>query len=204
MTKTLANPIRSVREQIAEQLRNEILADLFSADEPMREAALAERFGTSRGPIRDALLQLSQEGALTYKPNSGVRVSAPVADGERTLLMTLRKRIEFDALKGFIRNFNEADELYLRGTLAVMRSACVKKDLPGIVGSDIALHRRIVRCGGSEQMEAVWQSIAVRIRMDYSRLKKHMNIFREHERIVDAIVSGDLKQARKALELNLI
>ena len=53
-------------------------------------------------------------------------------------------------------------------------------------------------------MEAVWQSIAVRIRMDYSRLKKHMNIFREHERIVDAIVSGDLKQARKALELNLI
>ena len=204
MTKTLANPIRSVREQIAEQLRNEILADLFSADEPMREAALAERFGTSRGPIRDALLQLSQEGALTYKPNSGVRVSAPVADGERTLLMTLRKRIEFDALKGFIRNLNEADELYLRGTLDVMRSACLKKDLPGIVGSDIALHRRIVRCGGSEQMEAVWQSIAVRIRMDYSRLKKHMNIFREHERIVDAIVSGDLKQARKALELNLI
>ena len=68
MSKRIASPIRSVREQIADQLRNEILANLFAANEPMREAALAERFGTSRGPIRDVLLQLSQEGALVYKP----------------------------------------------------------------------------------------------------------------------------------------
>ena len=44
MTKTLANPIRSVREQIAEQLRNEILADLFSADEPMRASCARRRW----------------------------------------------------------------------------------------------------------------------------------------------------------------
>lgn len=204
MTRTMASPIRSVREQIADQLRNEILADLFPANEPMREAALAERFGTSRGPIRDALLQLSQEGALVYKPNSGVRVSAPVANGERTLLMRLRKRIEFEALRIFVRDLNEADEMGLRATLDLMKIACLKKDLPGIVGSDIALHRSIVRRGGSEQMEAVWQSIAVRIRMDYSRLKRHMSIYREHERIVDAIAGGDLKAARAALESNLI
>lgn len=196
--------VRSAREQIADQLRNEILADLFSDDEPMRETALAERFGVSRGPIRDALLQLSQEGALVYKPNSGVRVNAPAANGERDLLMSLRVKIELEALRGFVRSCNEVDREALRKILQRMKEACRAKDVPAIVGSDLALHRYVIRRGASEKLEAVWHSIAVRIRMDYSRLRKHMEIFREHEQLVEAILSGDLKQARAALKANLI
>jgi DNA-binding GntR family transcriptional regulator len=69
-----------VRDQIAERLRNEILADTIPSNEPLREVALAERFGTSRGPIRDVLLELTKEGALVYKPNAGVRVCPPLGD----------------------------------------------------------------------------------------------------------------------------
>ncbi len=204
MQKVIQNPVRSVREQIAEQLRNEILAEEFPENEPLREVALAERFGTGRGPVRDALLQLSQEGALVYKPNSGVRVSAPVQNGERVLLMAIRKQIELHALPAFVRRLNDADRVALDEILDLMKQACRKKDVPDIVGSDIALHRYLVRRGGSPELEAVWQSIAVRIRMVYSRLKKHMDIYREHERIVTAIKTGDTSRARAALEANLI
>jgi len=193
-----------MREQIADQLRNEILADLFSDDEPMRETALAERFGVGRGPIRDALLQLSQEGALIYKPNSGVRVNAPAADGERAFMMSLRKKIELEAIRGFVPRCGAEDREILRGILQQMKMACRAKDIPAIVGSDLALHRHMVRRGASAQVEAVWRSIAVRIRMDYSRLEKHMDIYREHEALVDAVLSGDTQQARAALKANLI
>jgi len=196
--------VRSIREQIADQLRNEILADLFSDDEPMRETALAKRFGVSRGPVRDALLQLSQEGALVYKANSGVRVNTPAVNGERDFLMSLRARIESEALRGIVGSCDEGDRLQLSAILLRMKAACRAKDVPAIVGSDLALHRHLIRRGASEKLEAVWQSIAVRIRMDYSRLKNYMDIYREHEALVEAVLGGDLREARSALKANLI
>ena len=51
--------VRSLREQIVDTLRSEVLCGVWSNEVPVREQALAERFGVSRGPIRDALLQLS-------------------------------------------------------------------------------------------------------------------------------------------------
>lgn len=70
--------IRSVREQIADTLRAEVLAGTWDNDAPVREQSLADRFGVSRGPIRDVLMQLSQEGVLVYQPNpsSAVEMSS--------------------------------------------------------------------------------------------------------------------------------
>ena len=82
-------PVRSVREQIVDTVRAEVLAGAWRNDEPVREQALAKRFGVSRGPIRDVLQQLSREGVLIYRPNKGVRVNRPPAETERQLLQFL-------------------------------------------------------------------------------------------------------------------
>ena len=62
-------PIRSMREQICDTVRAEVCSGIMTNDQPVREQPLAERFGVSRGSVRDALLQLSQEGVLVYRPN---------------------------------------------------------------------------------------------------------------------------------------
>ena len=72
--------VRSMREQIVDTLRAEVLAGAWTNHAPVREQALAERFGVSRGPIRDALQELSREGVLVYRPNKGVRVNTPPAE----------------------------------------------------------------------------------------------------------------------------
>lgn len=196
--------IKSARDQMAEQLRNEILANEHGADSPLREEVLAARFGTSRGPVRDVLLQLTQEGALVYRPNAGVRVSPPPDRATRKLLMSLRKQIELHALPKFIAGLTAADEQALADVLELMERACRKGNMPDIVGSDIALHRYIVRRGAAPEIEKVWLNIAVRILMAYSRLDCDMEIHREHVRIVDAICKRNVRAARAALNANLI
>ena len=73
-------PIHTIREQIADHIRADILSGQLLEGEQLREQLLAERFGVSRGPIRDVLLQLTQEGLLISKRNCGVRVG-PAPDG---------------------------------------------------------------------------------------------------------------------------
>ncbi len=199
-----SQPVRSVREQIADQLRNEILSDQLPPNAPLREAKLAERFGTSRGPIRDVLLQLTQEGALIYKPNVGVRVGTPTVNEDRELLISLRRQIEVRALDTIWGHLEDEDFRAMREILDGMDRACEKKDMAAIAGSDMALHRYLIHRAGSADLEAIWLSIAVRIRMTYSRLKTFKDIWSEHVAIVDAIQALDKTAALEALEANIV
>ena len=63
---TQAHSPKVTRNAICEALRSDLISGKLDFDQPIREQKLAERFGTSRGPVRDALLRLTQEGALVY------------------------------------------------------------------------------------------------------------------------------------------
>ncbi len=191
--------VRSVREQIADRLRTEVLSESLRSEEPLREVELAERFGVGRGPIRDALLQLTHEGALVYQPNRGVRVGSPATDDFRELLVDLRRQIETQALESCFETLTANDHERLRSNLADLGTACEKADMAAIVEEDMAFHRWLVRRGGGAELEAVWLPITVRIRLNYARHDDYREVHREHARIVDAIVAGRLKTARSAL-----
>ena len=183
------------RELICDTLRAEVLAGEWEDDQPVREHSLAERFGVSRGPVRDALLQLTQEGALVYRQNKGVRVSAPLSKEDNALLYRLRRELEVHCLKNCLPNWTPEDDLKLIELLYNLKLACEKSDLPKVAESDLALHRYWVSLA-SKELEMIWLSITVRMRMGYSQLENFMEIYREHELIVKAIRQRDLKSAQ--------
>jgi len=84
----------SIREEITGKIRDELVAGNFEAGLPLRETQMAKRFGVSRGPVRDAFLQLSQEGFLAYHSNRGVTVRHPPALEDRSFVASLRSQIE--------------------------------------------------------------------------------------------------------------
>ena len=195
-------PIRSMREQICEAVRAEVFSGEMTNDQPVREQPLAERFGVSRGSVRDALLQLSQEGVLVYKPNKGVRVSSPSSDAEFRLYAKLRKEIEWHCLNICMDQMTGDDDRNLTNLLATLEDSCRRGNLSSITEIDLAMHRYWVS-RASKELESVWLSITVRMHITYTLLEDYMQCYQEHAAIVEAIGRRDLKAAKRAVNENI-
>src|SRR5947207_3583081 len=165
--------IRTVREQITDRLRDDILSGRLAEGERVQEGKLAERFGVSRGPIREALAQLTQEGLLDAKPNCGVRVSHSDSDSVRELIVPIRRVIETFALKHFFHEIDERDFLTWESILHHLQSACERKDQAAIIQYDLAFHRSILTRAGVPALLTIWQTIVARIRRHFRHATSH-------------------------------
>lgn len=197
--------VRTIREQVADRIRADVLSGRLTAGTSLRETALAEQYRVSRAPIRDALLQLTQEGLLVAKPNCGVRVAA-VKEETQVLLVDLRRRIEVFALRNaFDLESGITDKLVeqLQETVDLMKKACETEDMAIVVEQDMALHRLIVQSCGNPDLIAIWLPIVSRMMLHYSRHTSMMDSHREHAAIVDAIRAGDQEAAVASLEANI-
>jgi len=65
----------SLPEQIAAQINEAILGGLYVPGDPVREQDIATKFGVSRGPVREALRILEQDGVVQILPNRGASVT---------------------------------------------------------------------------------------------------------------------------------
>ncbi|WP_460168324.1 GntR family transcriptional regulator [Thermostilla marina] len=194
---------RTIREQIADLIRADILSGRLTEGERLREQELAERYGVSRAPIRDALLQLTQEGLLVAKPNCGVRVGSAADQEIQPLIVELRRQIEVFALqKAFDRLANEWLPK-LEETVELLEPACRDGELSEIVRHDVAMHRIIVEAVDNPDLLAIWLPIVSRMMLHYSRLGNMMDSYREHKGILDAIRNGDRRRAEEALIANI-
>ena len=198
----VAKPIRSMREQICDTVRSEVFSGEMTNDQPVREQPLAKRFGVSRSSVRDALLQLSQEGVLVYKPNKGVRVSSPSSDAEFRLYAKLRKEIEWHCVNICMDQMTEDDDRNLTNLLATLEDSCRRGNLSSITKIDLAMHRYWVS-RASKELESVWLSITVRMHITYTLLEDYKQCYQEHAAIVEAIGRRDLKAAKRAVNENI-
>ena len=194
---------RTIREQVANQIRADVLSGRLPEGENLREQTLAKKYGVSRGPIRDALLQLTQEGLLESKPNCGVKVGSPTGEDLQPLVVQLRREIEVFALEKVFNNLSEKDINHLEELTEQLRNACERGDLGEIVHCDMDLHRYIVEATGNSDLLAMWLPIVSRMMLHYTRHVDIMESHQEHSTIVNAIRNQDKQAAIKALTENI-
>ncbi len=203
-TKSL---IRGLREQIVNQLRDDILSSRLEAGARLSETKLAERFGVSRGPIREALVQLTNEGLLIGRPNCGVTVAPIAPDSVRELIVPIRRTIETYALRLFFDSISAEDFRIWDEILEKFKDACKRKDYHASAEQDIAFHRSLLVRAGQPDLLAIWQTIVARIRSHFR--KTHiaspdlMSVYQEHKAIVDTFRRGDKEAAIRILETNI-
>jgi DNA-binding GntR family transcriptional regulator len=194
---------RRLRDQITDRLREEIILGEMNEGDPLREVALASRFGVSRIPVRDAILQLTSEGLLIAEPNRGAKVSSEWDEELRPTMMKVRRDIECTALRFFMQRATDQAMDRLGKNLKAFEVACRDGDLPAVVRHDMAFHRLILRESGHSRLESVWLPIMGGMRLPYGRHKSLLESHAEHKRIVDAIKSGDKAEAQAALKANI-
>jgi DNA-binding GntR family transcriptional regulator len=196
--------IRSLREQVAERLRHDVLAGELPPGAHLREAELAGRFGVSRGPVRDALLQLAQEGWLVLEPHCGAKVAGPAPEAILPLIRAQRRMLERFALRRFFRDITAADLAAWDDILEKMRLACKRDDYPAIVLQDIALHLSFIERAGQPELLDLWLPLVARMRFAYAKYyQSTLQIYEEHRAIVDGLRRRDLKATLKALVTNI-
>jgi len=195
--------IVSVREQIARQLRADIINGVLTEKTKLKEQELAARFNVSRGPVRDVLLQLAKEGLLISKNNCGVIVnSAPIAELQ-PLMISLRVEIESHAIKITINKFTEEDFSQLDKILATMTKAFEEENYSLVTESDMAFHRYIVNKAGGDDLVNLWLPVIYRMRMNYKRISTPKECFEEHNQLLTYLKNKELKLALVSLKENV-
>ncbi len=195
---------KNLRVQVTDRLREEILLGKFEAGEALREIPLLKRFGSSRGPIRDALLQLSQEGLLEYIPNRGMRVGKIWDEKLIPIMSKVRFDLESLAISELIAN--PPDEFFdkVRQNLRLFKLACEDQDMPAVVKLDLQFHRLFLQECGHAGLESVWLPLLGGLRLPYSRHELLTESYLEHKQIIDAMQQGDVAAATAALKKNIM
>lgn len=195
--------VQTVRDQIADQLRSDMISGKFKPGERLREEDMAERFGVSRGPIRDVLLQLTKEGLLVSRRNAGVMVNELPSPALQKLMIELRLKIELFAVQNVVGKLSEDDFAELDDYLDALGTALEKDDFTRATEVDIAFHRFIVERAGGSDLVNTWIPIVMRMRMNYQRISTPAQSIAEHKAIVEALQKQDSKAASAALKANI-
>lgn len=195
----------SLREQIAERIRTDVLCGRIPAGERLNEIKLSEQFGVSRTPIREAIQQLMHEGLLEGRPNIGVKVAERPDDVICDFIILIRRMVETFALRLYFHELTESDFTYWKSILEQMRLACETGDYMSIAERDVEFHCSIVRRAMQRDLEAIWTSLIGRVRSHFFETQRTnyasaMDIYEEHVQILEAFRSGNLETAVAVLE----
>ena len=184
----------------ADRIRDLILSGELRDGDRLVERDLAERLGTSRGPVRDALRRLDAEGLVVLLPRRGARVATlTAADAEE--IIALRAATEPLAVRALAaRRDGFAGDL--QRIVDDLRRACESGDLHGAVRLDFALHHRIHQLCGRRRLHHTWETISGPLLHIFRRSREHYadigDIATSHQALLDDIVSGDPARAEAA------
>jgi DNA-binding GntR family transcriptional regulator len=114
--------VQSMTSQLIVRFRERILAGTYAPGSALRQDTLASEFGTSKIPVREALVQLQSEGLIDIFPNRGFHVR-PLAASELDEIFSLRLQIEPKAVARGAKLATPADHAAARKALDQLNEA---------------------------------------------------------------------------------
>jgi len=193
--------------QVTERLRDGILAGVYSQGEQLNEAELARRFGVSRGPLREAMQRLIQDGLLENRPHRGVFVPE-LTDEDLADIYFARGAIETAAL-GRIMAVGEAASVLRRLTIEVDRmvAALARDDWDTVVEHDMRFHTQLVDSANSRRLSRMYSVLIAETRlclhMLVSGFAGRKDFIEEHVALVERLAAEDAAGAQRAIRKHL-
>ncbi|MFD5226754.1 GntR family transcriptional regulator [Microbacterium sp. NPDC058342] len=169
-------------------------------------AELAETFGVSRTPVREALIDLASRGIIRFERNRGVRILRSTADDLREIF-ELRSLLEVHATRIAATRMNDAARARLQTEFDKLEKAGAAQDDRSYWAADRAFHQMILQAAGNERLTNIIgmlrESILVPGATSAGRTRSLTQITDEHRVILDGIGSRDPERAAEAMRAHL-
>jgi DNA-binding GntR family transcriptional regulator len=200
-------PAKTYAQTVFDRLRDEIVWGILKPGDRLTEQGIAERMGTSQGPVREALAQLRSLGLIVALAHRGTFVSDISTEDARDIY-DVRLILEREAMHRAMERMTQDDlaDLRERVELLVRSSA---ENFMETVARDMALHRRIFELSGSKMLLTFWESIEART-MKFSAVTSPqvfddpVKIAKSHYELLDLIAAKDHQALDDALEQHIM
>jgi DNA-binding GntR family transcriptional regulator len=191
-------------EGVLERLRDEILDGRLPAGTRLVETELAERFGVSRGPVRDALQELSRTGLAVDLPRRGTFVSS-LTEGDLIEVYVIRSAIEEAAVRLAVARAGQDEITGMFEAVTATEAAYRGDDLGAAWDADMAFHATYCRMSGNGRLLALFEQLASQtVLLMRTSLEAHASLawtppVELHRRIAQAIADRDPDAASAAV-----
>jgi DNA-binding GntR family transcriptional regulator len=188
---------------VTERLRASIVNGTLEPGSQLSEVELATSFGVSRGPVREALQRLVQEGLLNSEPHRGVFVPV-LTDEDVHDVYLAREALESAAVRSIIASGSTAAASEsLDRFVAQMQQAEASEDWETVGNVDLEFHVALVDATSSPRLKRMFSTVISETRLCLGVLTAadaRDDLVEEHRLISEAIREGDTDKALVVLK----
>lgn len=188
-------------------LLNSIFSGELKSSEIYNEMTLAKELGISRTPVREALLELSSQGLVTYLPRKGITVNR-FSKQDMIEIFEIRRAIESAAVEKVARLSPPPDLGRIEKTLVDQQEAARNSDVPAFLAADRAFHIHFCELTSNRRMKEIMENIRNLIHlMSLQALRVPARVevvLEEHRQIIEAVQQGSAEAARNAILHHLV
>lgn len=185
-----------------ERLREDILGGELAAGTVLSEAALADSFGVSRGPVREALARLASEGLITTTPRRGAIVAELSAD-EFIEAYQVREALETFAIQLAVPRLGQAELDRLRALHEAMVEHAERGEVNGFFDANAAFHDLLVAASANRKLHEMYRMLMDQMGRYLARsleLRGSLDkSIAEHSAILEAVEARDAERAARLL-----
>jgi DNA-binding GntR family transcriptional regulator len=202
----LRNMVRttSYTEQAREVIKHLIFNGTYQPGERLKEGDLSRALGISRGPVREAIQSLANEGLVKLAPQRGAFVSTFDLEEIRELY-EVREALEGLAARLAAEKSVDED---IEGLFEFLKATghALEND-SALYPRDLDFHQQICRLAGNGKLLDHVSQIHAQLQLARSRSSskpgRARRAYEEHLKIYEAIKSRDLEEAERAMKAHL-
>ena len=198
----------SIRERALQMLREAVITGRFQPGDRLVEEDLCQQMKISRGPLREALRQLEQEGLVVSFPYRATEVIGVSEEEVHDVLVPIRLTLERFAFRHALPLLTDADFDELDGVVQTMREAGAAGDLARVVELDVRFHELVLGRSRQPHCAQVWRTISPRVRAYFYRCgPRHQSltdIADEHRELLDVMRTRDLERVLAVLDPHIL
>ena len=198
----------TLKETVYNAVFEDIVEGRYRPNEILTEGTLGKKFGVSKAPVREALIELCKDNILQSLPRLGYQI-VPVSLKEMVDLLDFRVDLELSNLRRAFDKITDADIAVLRGSPIDMDST-YSKDIMPHWSLNVRFHLELCRLSGNEYSYKVLNDA---LRQSYHFVSQyfrtawaqaHESEGRYHIAVVDALEKRDIASAESMLRQDIL